>query len=94
MKSALYKTNYEDGITKKEAKAIADAYLIQHGTYKGRTSYSRISESDERWLGEVIVVKSLASPIKADLPPVIVDKKTGSVSWEYGPAVAKVSLDN
>ena len=94
VKSALDKVIYEDGITKTEAKAIADAYLIHHGSYKGRASYARISETEEHWLGEVIVVKSLASPVKADLPPVLVDKASGSVTWQHGPAVEKISLEN
>ena len=93
VKFALDKVDYKDGIAKAEAKAIADAYLIRYGSYKGRPSYSRISEAEDVWMGEVFVVKSLASPVNIALPPVIVDKKSGAVSWKYGPTVKKISLD-
>ncbi|KPJ90150.1 MAG: hypothetical protein AMJ53_14720 [Gammaproteobacteria bacterium SG8_11] len=94
VKAALDQVDYKDGINKTEAKAIADAYLIHYGVYKGRPSYTRITEAEEQWLGEVLVVKSLATPVNAGLPPVIVDKKTGAVKWQHGPEVEKVSLDN
>ena len=91
---ALDKVNYKDGISKTEAKAIADAYLIRYGAYKGRASYAKVSEGDGEWLGKVIVVKSLATPVDADLPPVIVDKNSGAVRWQHGPSVTRISLDD
>ena len=93
VKTALNNVNYSDGINKTEAKAIADAYLFQYGAYKGRASYARMKDGEDVWLGEVIVVKSLATPINVDLPPVMVNKKSGAVSWQYGPEVSKMSLD-
>ena len=94
VKTALDKVDYQDGINNTEAKAIADAYLIHHGTYKGRPSYARITDGEGVWLGEVLVIKSLASPVSADLPPVIVDKKSGAVRWQYGPDVEKINLED
>ena len=94
VKTALDMVVYKDGISKTEAKAIADAYLIHYGSYKGRPSYARITEGDDVWIGEVLVIKSLATPVNADLPPVMVDKKSGAVRWQYGPEVERIDLDD
>ncbi|WP_455209656.1 hypothetical protein [Kaarinaea lacus] len=94
VRTALKDVNYDDGINKTEANAIADAYLIKYGAYKGRASYARIKDGEDVWLGEVIVVKSLATPVNAELPPVVIHKKSGSVGWQYGPEVKKINLDD
>jgi len=93
VKSALDRVDYDDGISQVEAKAIADAYLIHHGKYKGRATYAKIFDGEEEWLGQVIVVKSLATPVIVDLPPVVVDKASGEVSWALGPAINRIELD-
>jgi len=94
VKSALEQVDYDDGISETEAKAIADAYLFHYGKYKGRATYARIFDGEDQWLGQVIVVKSLATPVIVDLPPVVVDKKRGRVSWTLGPVVERIELDD
>lgn len=93
VKGALQSVNYEDGISKQEAKAIADAYLVLHAKYKERPSYARIKDADEFWAGEVLIVKSLASPVDAKLPPVVIDKHTGKISWKFGPVIDRIDPD-
>ncbi|NOZ53626.1 MAG: hypothetical protein GXP08_10870 [Gammaproteobacteria bacterium] len=94
VKLALDQVDYGDGISKTEAKAIADAYLIHYGKYKGRASYAKISDGGGQWFGEVIVVMQLASPVIVDMPPVVVNKVSGEVSWKFGPFIERITLED
>ncbi|MFV2054892.1 MAG: hypothetical protein ACC707_00430 [Thiohalomonadales bacterium] len=85
--------NYTDGISQKEASSIANAYLYLHGRYKGRALMARVSADDTAWLGKVYALKSAASPINVDLPPVVVSKLSGEVSWQYGPTLKRIDLE-
>jgi hypothetical protein len=92
VRNALIKVDYADGISSAEAKAIANAYLVIHGAYENRPGYARMSDGGGVWLGRVYMTKSMSMPVDANLPPVVVDKKSGTVSWKYGPKLAKIDL--
>jgi hypothetical protein len=93
VKSAMREIQYTDGISKLEARTIADAYLILYGKYKGRATFSRITELSDVWVGKVYVGKAMASPVDANLPPIVINKSSGKVSWKYGPVVTKIDLE-
>jgi len=85
--------NYDDGISKQEARSIADAYLYIYGRYEGRVAFARIAEAESVWAGKVYVVQSAFTPIDAGLPYVLIDKLSGEISWQHGPTLAKIDLD-
>jgi hypothetical protein len=74
-----------DGVDRQEASIIADDYLRQHlsaslghtGPYDGGTAWSF------RITGDVVPVEL------PDIPPVLVDKSTGVVTWEAKPPLKK-----
>ncbi len=94
IKKAMREINYADGISKQEAQTIANAYLILYGNYKGRASFARILDSEGGWMGKVYVAKSLATPVDANLPPLLINKSTGQISWAYGPALDKIDIES
>ncbi len=93
VKMAMAKIDYADGISEQEAGAIADAYLLLHGRYKDRAMFARIADAGEAWTGKVYASKSLASPVDADLPLIVVDKKSGKISWPFGPTLERIDLE-
>lgn len=93
VKMAMAKIDYADGISEQEAGAIADAYLLLHGRYKDRAMFARIADGGEVWRGKVYASKSLASPVDADLPLIMVDKKSGKITWSFGPTLERIDLE-
>jgi len=75
----------EDGVSVQESKVIAEAYLDEHmaasfghvGPYDGATN----------WVfnitGDVVPI------VLSNIPPVLVDKNTGVVTWEAVPPLKK-----
>ncbi len=82
---------YDDGITLIEAKFIADAYLYLYGSKIGKAPYAQITNGGEYWIGDIFAGVAV-SPERADTSPVKVNKKSGEVSWDDGPTIAKVVL--
>jgi hypothetical protein len=76
----LSSVDYSDGISRREADNIAEAYFETH---VGCGSYSGISNSDEGWIVEG-KFGFAGDPIKGFL----IDKKTGAVKSTVGPSYA------
>jgi hypothetical protein len=93
LRDDLSRVRYEDGITLIEAKFIADAYLFLHGGKIGKAPYVQLNDGGDAWVG-VIFGGVAVSPERADHPPIMVDKKSGQVSWVEGPTVARVQLQH
>jgi len=93
VKAAMRDINYDNGISKQEAISIADAYLILYAKYKGRALFARISDVEDLWVGKVYAAKSLASPVDADLPPIVINKTSGKIHWKHGPALDRIDLE-
>ncbi len=81
----LRSVKYEDGIDKREAKIIADAYLDEHMA----ASFGHIGPFDggTDWFfkitGDIVPIEL------TNIPPVLVDKLTGAVTWEQKPPLKK-----
>ena len=93
VKMAMAKIDYADGISEQEAGAIADAYLLLHGRYKDRAMFARITDGGEVWTGKAYASKALASPVDADLPLIVIDKKSGKITWPFGPTLEGIDLE-
>ena len=91
LRDDLMRVKYDDGITLLEAKAIADAYLFLHGNKIGRAPHVKVRDGGDVWFCDIYGGVAV-SPERADSPPVVVNKKTGQVTWPEGPVVAKVEL--
>ena len=79
------RVEYSDGVDKQEASVIADDYLRQHlsaslgrsGPYDGGTAW-------------IFKITGDAVPVElADIPPVLVDKSSGVVTWNAKPPLKK-----
>ena len=92
VKIEMRAVNYEDGISSKDAGSIANAYLYLHARYKGRALFARVKEGKSEWLGKVYAIQSAAILIDPELPPLIINKSTGAITWKYGPAVARIDM--
>lgn len=75
----------EDGVSQQESKVIAEAYLDEHMT----ASLGHVGPYDggAAW---VFKITGDAVPIElTNIPPVLVDKKTGVVTWEAASPLKK-----
>jgi len=79
------RVDYSDGVDKQEAAIIADDYLRQHlSASLGHTGpYDSGAAWSFRITGDVVPVEL------RDIPPVLVDKSTGVVTWEAKPPLKK-----
>ena len=77
--------DYSDGVDKQEASAIANDYLRQH--LSASLGHTGPYDGGGAWVfkitGDVVPVEL------ADIPPVLVDKSTGVVTWEAKPPLKK-----
>ncbi len=92
VKTAMRTIDYADGISEQEAETIANAYLLLHGRYKDRAMFARITDSGSEWVGKVYAVKALASPVDADLPPIVINKSSGKIAWQFGPTLERIDI--
>lgn len=85
LQSKLRTVKYDDGIDQQESKTIADAYLDEHIT----ASFGHIGPFDggTNW---VFKITGDIAPIElTNIPPVLVDKCTGAVTWDQKPPLKK-----
>ena len=81
----MTRVDLSDGMDQQEASLIADDYLSQHmtaslghtGPYDGGTAWTF------KITGDVVPVEL------SDIPPVLVDKTAGAVSWDAKPPLKK-----
>lgn len=79
------RVDLSDGVDKQEASWIADDYLRQHMTFS--LGHTGPYEGDTAW---VFKITGDAVPIELpDIPPVLVDKITGAVTWDAKPPLKK-----
>ena len=79
------RVDLSDGVDKQEASVIAADYLRQHmtfsnghiGPYDGGTAWTF------KITGDVVPIEL------SDVPPVLVDKRTGVVTWEAKPPLKR-----
>lgn len=79
------RVDYSDGVDKREASVIAAEYLQKHMT----ASFGHVGpyDSDTAW---TFKITGDAVPFElTNVPPVLVDKSTGVVTWEAKPPLKK-----
>lgn len=91
LRNELMRVKYEDGISLLEAKSIAEVYLYLHAGKIGKAPHVQVRDAGEVWLCDIFGGRAI-SPERVDSPPVVVDKRTGEVSWPDGPTVDRVVL--
>ena len=71
----------EDGINEQEAKIIADAYLDEHMA----ASFGHVGPYDggNAWIFKI--TGDIAPVVLTNVPPVLVNKSTGVVTWDEKP---------
>lgn len=81
----MTRVDLSDGVDKQEASIIADDYLRQH--LSASLGHTGPYDGGAAWIfkitGDVVPVEL------PDIPPVLVDKSTGVVTWEAKPPLKK-----
>jgi hypothetical protein len=85
LQARLRAVTLDDGVSKQEAKVIAEAYLAEH--MAASLGHVGPYDSGTAW---VFNITGDVAPIElSGIPPVLVDKNTGGVTWEATPPLKK-----
>lgn len=76
---------YADGINEQESKIIADAYLDEHMA----ATCGHIGPYDGGVMWIFKITGDIAPVELTNVPPVLVNKSTGIISWEAKPPLKK-----
>jgi hypothetical protein len=79
------RVDYSDGVDKREASVIADEYLHQHMT----ASFGHTGPYDSGTAWTFKITGDVVPFELTNVPPVLVDKSTGVVTWEAKPPLKK-----
>jgi hypothetical protein len=75
----------EDGVSAQESKVIAEEYLYEHMA----ASLGHVGPYDGRAFWVFNITMDVVPIVLSNIPPVLVDKNTGVVTWEATPPLKK-----
>ncbi|MBF0281941.1 MAG: hypothetical protein HQM07_05185 [Zetaproteobacteria bacterium] len=87
----LQSVKYSDGINIREAKVIAEAYLFVYGDIAGPAPQVYIHNAQTSWRATISGGMAI-NPHDSGLPPVMIDQKSGLITWELGPEIDRIDL--